>query len=104
MRAITIPALITFPSKKNSRKTLFYGTFIHSHTITCLDVITEGAIGVGDDGKIAFIERGVGSVEAVYSRFPEWEDVRVVRAPEGGFFFPGFIGTFLKRLWEVNRS
>ncbi|KAF8427761.1 hypothetical protein EV426DRAFT_682828 [Tirmania nivea] len=82
-------------SRARSRKTLYYGTFVHSRTITELDIITRGVIGVDDFGKIAFIHRCIESLEEVFSKFSEWEGVRVVQAPEGGFFFPGFIDTHI---------
>ena len=94
---ITSSALIP-----GSRRTLYYGTFIHSRTITCLDIITQGAIGVDDSGRIAFVERDVRSLEEVVSKFPEWAGVRIVRTPKGGFFFPGLIGTPPTRLRGVN--
>lgn len=85
----------TLAPKPRSRKTLYYGTFIHSRTITSLDIITQGAIGVDDSGKIVFVERDVESLSGVFSKFPEWKGVRIVRTPEGGFFFPGFIDTHI---------
>ncbi|KAF8453665.1 hypothetical protein BGX38DRAFT_1090368 [Terfezia claveryi] len=78
-----------------SRKTIYYGTFIHSRTITNLDIINQGAIGVDDSGKIAFVERDVESPEKLFSKFPEWVGVRVLQTPKDGFFFPGFIDTHI---------
>ena len=74
---------------------MYYGTFVHSVSISELEICENGAIGVDGYGKIAFIEREVESVEQVLRRYPQWaQGGKVVKAAEGGFFFPGFIGSY----------
>lgn len=72
-------------------KTLYVGTFIHSISLTELEICEKGVIGVDEKGKIAFIER-----EGRGEKKEGWEAAKVVRIRgEGvGFFFPGFIGEF----------
>ena len=45
-------------------KELFVGTFVHSLSISELEVGEKSVIGV-DDGKIAFVEKDVKDLEAV---------------------------------------
>ena len=71
-------------------KTLYIGTFIQCESPTKLDICPNGMIGVGENGKIAFILRSVKG-----QQFPTqegWEQAKVVRIQDVGFFFPGFIG------------
>lgn len=72
-------------------KTLYIGPFIHSESLTTLDVCPNGMIGVDTTGKIAFISRDVKGTQLP----PQsgWEDARIVRIAGVGFFFPGFIDT-----------
>ena len=47
-------------------------------------------IGVGENGKIAFVLLSIKG-----RRIPEgqgWEQAKIVRIQDHGFFFPGFIG------------
>ena len=76
------------------KRHLYYGPFVHSVSISKkLDICDKGAIGVDNDGKIAFVERNVECVEEVLERHPLWRTDGVVKAPKGCFFFPGFIGS-----------
>ena len=45
-------------------KELFVGTFVHSLTLTELEIGEKSVIGV-EDGKIAFVEKDVKDLEAV---------------------------------------
>lgn len=72
-------------------KTIYIGTFIHCDSLTELDVVPNGMIGVDEDGKIAFVLRSMKG-----RRIPEnegWEQAKIVRIQDHGFFFPGFIGS-----------
>lgn len=72
-------------------KTIYIGPFVHTTLTRQLDICESGAIGVNEDGKIAFIERNAASYSP--SNAPEgWRDAKVVRMEGDGFFFPGFIG------------
>lgn len=78
-------------------KTLYIGTFIHSISLTELEVCENGVIGVDERGKIAFVEK-----DGKGKREEGWEAAKVVRIRgEGvGFFFPGFIGES-STLWSL---
>lgn len=71
-------------------KTIYIGSFIHCDSPTELDVVPNGMIGVDEAGKIAFVLRSMKG-----RRIPDnegWEQARIVRIQDHGFFFPGFIG------------
>jgi guanine deaminase len=81
-------------------KTIYVGPFVHSKSLTRLDIEERGAIGVDEHGIIRFVERDL-SAEAnqltvqlhsdqdLYA----WADAKIVRIKGTGFFFPGFIDT-----------
>ncbi|CAK1360272.1 putative guanine deaminase [Cercospora beticola] len=75
------------------QKTLYVGPFIHCKTLTILDVCTSAVIGVGEDGKIAFVERDVDESQLPVRQ--GWEDAKVVKIDGSGWFFPGFIDTHI---------
>ncbi|KAK5169455.1 uncharacterized protein LTR77_005431 [Saxophila tyrrhenica] len=77
----------------SQKKTVYIGPFIQCKTLTDLDICPNGMIGVDEGGRIAFVlrdERG--------RKIPEgdgWEDAKIVRIQDHGFFFPGFIDTHI---------
>ncbi|KAF1841999.1 guanine deaminase [Cucurbitaria berberidis CBS 394.84] len=76
-------------------KTIYVGPFVHSTSLTDLEIEEKGAIGVDENGVIAFVERNVSQagIEDVKSRNPGWQDAQVIKLEGNGFFFPGFIDT-----------
>ncbi|KAI8937040.1 hypothetical protein NX059_006260 [Plenodomus lindquistii] len=76
-------------------RTIYTGPFIHSASLTKLEICEKAAIGVDENGTIAFIEKNLdgGNVEDVKSRQEGWSDARVVDVEGTGFYFPGFIDT-----------
>ncbi len=73
------------------QKTIYIGPFVHSESLTDLDICPNGMIGVNEAGKIAWILRDIKG-----RRMPDgqgWEEAKIVRIQDHGFFFPGFIGT-----------
>lgn len=76
-------------------KTIYVGPFIHSKSLAELEVCEQAAIGVDENGVIAFIEKDVagGNVEQIKSRQEGWSEAQVVNLEGNGFFFPGFIDT-----------
>lgn len=84
----------TMSTPTPGKKTVYYGTFIHSLSLSNLDISPSGAIGVDESGRIAFIERNASALQEILTKYPEWAEDggRVVRAKKGGFFFPGFVG------------
>jgi guanine deaminase len=77
------------------KKTLFLGTFVHSKTLDVLEYLENTAVFVDESGTIVAVERDCSEEDAkkVSARL-EWEeaDVETVKAKDGQFFFPGFIG------------
>lgn len=75
-------------------KTVFFGPFVHCAALNELDICESGAIGVDENGVIAFVERDVSleNLDEVLKQKQGWEDCKVVRIYDSGFFFPGFIG------------
>lgn len=71
-------------------KTIYIGAFVHCKSLDELEVWPEGAIGVDEDGKIAFIMRDEESGQSPANQ--GWERAKVVQLKDHGFFFPGFIG------------
>ncbi|KAL7270989.1 hypothetical protein RUND412_006287 [Rhizina undulata] len=81
-----------------AKRTIYYGTFVHSVSLKKLEIIENGAVGVREDGKIEWIERDVESVEDIRKRRGYgWgvNDAGVVESGEAGFFFPGLIDTHI---------
>lgn len=76
-------------------KTIYVGPFVHSNTLTELDICEKGAIGVDENGLISFVERDISEtgVEELRSQKAGWENAQVVQIEGNGFFFPGFIDT-----------
>lgn len=72
------------------QKTIYIGAFVHSESLTELDVCPHGMIGVDEHGKIAFILRDVKGQQMPSDQ--GWEQAKIVRITDHGFFFPGFIG------------
>ncbi|KAF2687556.1 guanine deaminase [Lentithecium fluviatile CBS 122367] len=72
-------------------KTIYLGAFAHCLSLTDLEVCSKGAIGVDEEGVIAFVERDVGLEEA-RKRHEGWGGARVLEVKDG-FFFPGFVDT-----------
>jgi hypothetical protein len=81
-------------------RSLFLGTFVHSKSLDELEYLKEAAVCVDEKGVIVAIEQDCDQNKAEQSLYPKlgWShgDVTVQTAKEGGFFFPGFIGEFLR--------
>ncbi|EMC93016.1 hypothetical protein BAUCODRAFT_151391 [Baudoinia panamericana UAMH 10762] len=69
-------------------KTIYIAPFIHCESLTELDVCPNGMIGVGADGKIAFVRRDMKGRQLPVEE--GWEEAKVVSVGENCFFFPGF--------------
>jgi len=76
-------------------KTIYVGTFIHCATLTGLDIVVNGTIGVDEYGKIAFIHRDEEGRQVLSEN--GWDHAKIVKTKEHGFFFPGFIGVPTQR-------
>lgn len=76
------------------KRTLYLGRFIHCVSLTKLEICEHGIIGVEDNGRIAFVERGVKNYFQVTKKHG-WSDYKTTRAAKDQFFFPGFVGMLL---------
>lgn len=76
-------------------KTIYTGAFVHSTSLTQLEICEHGAIGVDETGTISFVERKIDqkSVEQLKQEKDGWEEAQIVAIEGEGFFFPGFIDT-----------
>ncbi|KNG49616.1 guanine deaminase [Stemphylium lycopersici] len=80
-------------------RTIYLGPFVHSTSLTTLEIAPEGAIGVDEDGIICFVEQNVSSLDNLITSLPSsqvegWTDAKIVSIDgSSGFFFPGFIDT-----------
>lgn len=81
-----------------TRKTIYIGPIIQSKSLNELDICLEGAIGVNEHGKIAFVSR-----DQTLPLDEEWKDAKCIRLSNNEFFFPGFIG-MLRTIEDKNRS
>lgn len=77
-------------------KAIFVGPFVHCASQQDLDICPTGAIGVGEDGKIAFVERDVSSDSIPKKQ--GWENAEIICIKDNGFYFPGFVGMQNTRL------
>ncbi|KAI9893773.1 MAG: hypothetical protein M1814_005990 [Vezdaea aestivalis] len=75
-------------------KTIYAGIFIQSASLQRLEICEQGAIGVDENGRIVFVERGVKDLEFVATKH-NWQDATIVKAKENEFYFPGFIDTHI---------
>jgi len=75
-------------------KTIYLGPFVHSKSLQELEICKNGAIGVDENGKIAFVERDTTPLN-VLEQQQGWKDAKIVRIQDNGFFFPGFIDTHI---------
>lgn len=77
-------------------KTIYQGTFIHCKALTEIEIWHDSTIAVGEDGRIAFIDR---APEGQPTPTREgWENAKVIRLQGNQFFFPGFIG--MRHKWH----
>jgi len=74
-------------------KTIYLGPFVHSKSLAELEICENGAIGVDENGIITFVEKNIQSTDTLISQKPEWQNAKVVKILNNGFFFPGFIDT-----------
>ncbi|KAF2852425.1 guanine deaminase [Plenodomus tracheiphilus IPT5] len=76
-------------------KTIYTGTFVHSASLSRLEICEKSAIGVDENGIIAFIEKNSdgSSIGKIRSRREGWSDAQVIDIEGTGFYFPGFIDT-----------
>ncbi|KAK8157115.1 hypothetical protein IWX90DRAFT_315162 [Phyllosticta citrichinensis] len=77
------------------QKTVYVGTFVQSKSLQELDFCAKGAVGVDENGRIAFTSRGFDNLETVLKEHEGWSGAKVIEGQKNGFFFPGFIDTHI---------
>ena len=103
--AASSPPPSPFSAPSPLKKTVYKGTFIHTPTLGVLEVLEDAAVGVDEEGRIVFIDRGGrdgGDGRGVEQEKEGWEGCEVVGCDVGdgrkgeGFWFPGFVGEFVR--------
>ncbi|CBY00019.1 hypothetical protein LEMA_P076080.1 [Plenodomus lingam JN3] len=76
-------------------RTIYTGPFVHSVSLGKLEICERAAIGVDENGIIAFVEKNTeeDSIGKIKGRREGWSDAHVVSIEGDGFYFPGFIDT-----------
>ncbi|RIA99300.1 hypothetical protein C1645_747370 [Glomus cerebriforme] len=89
-----------FFKKENSKmpnkiSKVFYGTLIHSLSLTNLEILQNTLLGIDSSGKIAFIEKNVLDENTLNNIISQWEfpQQEVIRLSKRQFLLPGFIDT-----------
>jgi guanine deaminase len=74
-------------------KTIYVGPFVHSTSLTSLEICSTGALGVDEDGLIQFVEKAFQNIDEVKSKHPSYSSARTIQLPNNAFLFPGFVDT-----------
>ncbi|TKA57415.1 hypothetical protein B0A53_00644 [Rhodotorula sp. CCFEE 5036] len=78
-------------------KRVFYGTLVHSLSLTEIEYLENALLGVDENGVIAFLDKAVSSAADVDQRLEAhgWsrQDAQVVELKRGEFLMPGLIDT-----------
>ena len=92
------------PEQAITPRRVFYGTLIHSLTLTKLEFIRNGLLGVDEAGVIAFLEKDVeaGQVGGMLAA-AGWDGVQVTVLNRGEFLIPGCVATILLRRLATRR-
>ncbi|KAI4930916.1 uncharacterized protein J4E92_004750 [Alternaria infectoria] len=76
--------------------TVYVGPFVHSESLSTLEIQERGAIFVDSSGIIRFVEKDIqeGDLPSlIQQKGDSWTDAKIVEITGTGFFFPGFIDT-----------
>lgn len=72
---------------------MFYGTLVHSLSLTEIEYLENALLGVDENGVIAFLDKAVSSAADVDQRLEAhgWsrQDAQVVELKRGEFLMPG---------------
>lgn len=72
---------------------MFYGTLVHSLSLTEIEYLENSLLGVDENGVIAFLDKEVSSAADVDQRLEAqgWsrQDAQVVEMKRGDFLMPG---------------
>lgn len=92
------------PTATPNQRTIYYGRFICTPTPDEL-LIREGAVlvvGGSGSGVIEDVDWEVDNAEEARERFAKGGDGDLVMGVEHGFFFPGFIGMFVRNFVDCS--
>ncbi|MCJ1243363.1 hypothetical protein MMC30_000560 [Trapelia coarctata] len=86
-------------SKQSPQRKVYVGTFIHSVSLANLEILENAAIGIEENGIIAFVEKDMkelGLAEVVGQKYG-WKEPHIVKGDgrSMSFFFPGFVDTHI---------
>ncbi|KAI4959024.1 hypothetical protein J4E86_002744 [Alternaria arbusti] len=76
--------------------TVYVGPFVHSESLSTLEIQDRGAIFVDSSGMIRFVEKDIQEGDLpniIQQKGDSWTDAKIVEIAGTGFFFPGFIDT-----------
>ena len=83
-------------TKPSLHQTVYTGTFIHSTSLTDLEVLENTIVGVNGNGIIEFLEQGMqeADVQDMVEEKYGWKGMEIVKGDIAGrgFWFPGFVG------------
>src|SRR3954462_228756 len=79
----------------NKISKVFYGTLIHSLSLTNLEILQNTLLGVDISGKIAFLEKNVLDEKTLNDIISQWgfPEQEVIRLSKRQFLMPGFVDT-----------
>ena len=86
---------IPFTMAKDGARKIFIGRVVHSKSLKKLEIFPRAALGVTAEGKIAFLDNSIFSVEEAARKYPDFEDAECTYLKPLQFLFPGLIDTHL---------
>jgi guanine deaminase len=78
-----------------NEKRVFVGRIVHSKSRTELEISDNAALGILEDGRIAFIDNEVTSAEGISQKYSGFEDASYKILSQLQFLFPGLIDSHL---------
>jgi guanine deaminase len=85
-------------------KRVFIGRIIHSISLTELVILDVAALGVKEDGSIAFVDNQSTTIEAVSSKYLDFQHASFKQLNRLEFLFPGFIDSHLHACQYPNMA
>ncbi|CAG8504877.1 4577_t:CDS:2 [Diversispora eburnea] len=76
---------------------IFYGTLIHSLSLTKLSIIPNTLLGIDKFGKIAFVEENIINEQNINDILSKWNvnEEKIIRLTKRQFLIPGFVDTHI---------
>ncbi|KAK4990398.1 hypothetical protein LTR50_002573 [Elasticomyces elasticus] len=80
----------------NSGKQVFYGRVVHSKSLAELEILPKAALGITENGTIAFLDSSVASAKDACKKYhPDFDGATCTTLEPLQFLFPGLIDTHL---------